>query len=47
VCNRVESGVYFKAYLAACNQVYLVTCFQVCCMQCDVEYVQHDVQHDV
>ena len=32
VCNRVQSWMYFRAYLGACNKLYLPACFQVCCM---------------
>jgi len=35
VCNRVQSGVYFRAYMGACNEVHLADCFQV--------GMQHDV----
>jgi len=42
VCNRVQSGVYFRAYLGACNEVHLAACFQVCCMQ-----REYSMQHDV
>ena len=36
VYSRMQSGVYFRAYLWACKEVYSAVWFQVCWMQHDV-----------
>jgi len=35
VYNRVQSGVYFRWYLGACNEAHVVVWVQVCSMQHD------------
>jgi len=45
VCSHVWSGVYYRAYLAACIKVNLAACFQVGCVQCDVQYPAYKIAY--
>jgi len=41
VCNRVQLGVYFRAYTGAWNEAHPAACFQVRCIQHTKSHAYH------